>query len=199
MNHTFSKHAILRAALGLALLVATPACSAWSTSKSAQTAAANRRSPETAEDFEAIGDAALRAGDTSRAEQYFQLALGSGGDSRRLRNKAIRACVADGRYLLARDHAKDYIRKHPGDMAFRLIYASLMIASGDLDRGQEELERVLKAAPNMATAHYTLGTLLAQKPGHRDAATEHFEAYLALDPEGDFADSARAYLSEAMP
>lgn len=148
--------------------------------------------------LEEMGDVAGQFGDMTRAEEYFAAALRGGGDAQRLTRKLVVACVADNRYPLARAHAAEYVRRHPGDTRMRYVLASLELAAGSRERAIVEYSRVVQEQPKFAAARYALGTLLlAEKKDAKDeaAARAHLRVYLELEPKGTFSEVARASLA----
>src|SRR5512142_3487985 len=59
------------------------------------------------------GKAYAALGDTTRAEQYFSMALNRGADESVVVPLIVKVCVRDGRYELAIDYASRYAQKHP--------------------------------------------------------------------------------------
>jgi len=144
------------------------------------------------------GDSFAAVGDMTRAEQYFVAALRSGGEPARLVRRLIAVCVADGRYPVALDYADEYLRKHPADVEVRYAAGTLRVATGDEKRAREELLQVLVAKPGFADAHYAIA-LLDKDKGDVMAADAQFRAYLAVSPDGDHAEVARANLMKSVP
>jgi tetratricopeptide (TPR) repeat protein len=56
------------------------------------------------------------------------------------------------------------------------------------------LEAVLKANPNHADAHLALAYVYRKAPSQSALARQHFERYLALEPNGESAASVRQWL-----
>jgi tetratricopeptide (TPR) repeat protein len=140
-----------------------------------------------------------QSGDTVRAEQYLHAALQQGADERAIVPRLLRLYVADGQYRLAIDQAEHHLRRHPLDRNLRLFVAALHTAVGADALAVAQYERVLRAEPNHAEAHYALAALLhaaGREPGRAD---EHFRTYLALEPSGHYADEARGLLLTEMP
>lgn len=69
-------------------------------------------------------------------------------------------------------------------------------AAGDRDAAIEALRRAVDADPNYSTAHYLLGNSLAAR-GEFEGAIAHYERYLALEPEGRFAQKVTQNLKVA--
>jgi pilus assembly protein CpaF len=119
----------------------------------------------TPERLEEFGDVATELGDMTRAEEYYAAALRRGGEAQRLTRKLVVSCVADSRYPLARVHAAEYVRRHPGDTRMRYILASLELASGNREQAVAEYTHVVHERPDFAAARFALGTLLLTGQG----------------------------------
>lgn len=61
--------------------------------------------------------------------------------------------------------------------------ASYLAQTGRVSEAIPHLQEVLRIVPTDATAHYTLGTLLAGMPGRRQEAISHFEAAIRIHPD----------------
>lgn len=194
---------VCRAGLTTSLVAFTSVSSLVALASTTGCAAAHAAEPEprTAEQeaahdaeparLEELGDAASSFGDVTRAEEYYAAALRRGGDDQQLTRKLVSACVADSRYPLARAHAAEYVRRHPGDTRMRYILASIELAAGQRDRALVEYTRVVRERPELAAAHFALATLLLSERKDEEAARKQFLAYLELEPRGDFAEVAR--------
>jgi len=142
----------------------------------------------------ARGEAAAMAGDLTRAEQYFVAALRAGGDERLLTERLLIVCVTDGRFPAAASYAEDYLSKHPADTDVRYAVATVYFALGNLDASRAELDRVLRARPDMADAHYTLATVLRKLGDSSVEADRHLREYIRLEPNGAYAEAAKDLL-----
>lgn len=77
----------------------------------------------------------------------------------------------------------------------------VMINRGDSDAALAAFRKATEVQPDYANAHYQLATALLSKAGFENGAmvpvegtAEAYEAYLKLEPTGQFADSAKAML-----
>lgn len=138
-------------------------------------------------------------GDLTRAEQYLNLALEVGADEREVVPLLLDVCVRDHRYRAGIQYAEHHLREHPRDAALRFVLGSLLLATGDLPRAREELERVVRMRPNYAEAHYTLAVLLRDELGNHLQADRHFREYLRLEPHGQHSEQAADSLLEVIP
>jgi Flp pilus assembly protein TadD len=149
--------------------------------------------------LQARGEAAALSGDFTRAEQYFTAALLAGGDKRVLTTRLLVVCSLDERYPAAANHAEDYLRNHPSDTEIRYALATVYIAMGDAQSARVELQRVVTDRPDIAEAHFGLGTILRQMGDSPLDADREFREYIRLRPEGPYAEAARASLLKAVP
>jgi tetratricopeptide (TPR) repeat protein len=138
------------------------------------------------------------AGDFARAEQYIAAAIDRGYPEERAMPALMAACVQASRLSAALAYAEPYLARHPGAWALRLLVASVHMGLRQPERARDELERVLRDAPEEPPeAHYFLGVL------HRDALPEpgraerHFRRYLELAPQGSHRDEAASGLPES--
>jgi tetratricopeptide (TPR) repeat protein len=172
----------------LALLGSTLACSR---STSAPRAADDAR--PSAADLFALGRAAARAGDATRAEQYLLASLAEGYDPAAALPVLLRVCVSQRRLRAALDHAERHLRQAPAGPELRYLVATLRIGVGETDSARAELERLATGAPESAPAHFLLGALLSSSD--RARARGHLERYLELRPDGPRAAEAREALA----
>ena len=130
----------------------------------------------------------------TRAEQYYISALRAGGPEKMIIERLLFVCAADQRFPVALDYAEHYLHKHPTDEEILFASASLHAAVGDNPGAHTRLQAVLRARPDWAEAHYALATVLREEGGSKNLADEHDLAYLRLNPNGKFAETARARL-----
>jgi len=141
------------------------------------------------------GKAYSAVGDTTRAEQYFSMALQRGADESVVVPLIVKVCVRDGRYELAIDYAGRYTQKHPSDVRVRYLLGTLYAAVGDRARARQELEYVVGAKPNDPEAHWALAKVLHDEGKDLVLADGQFREYLRLAPTGSHADEARASIT----
>jgi tetratricopeptide (TPR) repeat protein len=140
-----------------------------------------------------------RAGDWMRAEQYVALALEQGADSARATRLLVDACVRGQRYRAAAEHAERHLRTHPADSELRLVRALLLLGLDEPTSAARELEQLLRLDPAHALAHFALGSLQLENVRDPISADKHFRAYLALAPQGEYAERARSLLLRQVP
>jgi tetratricopeptide (TPR) repeat protein len=153
---------------------------------------------ETIAEWTRRGDASASAGDMSRAEQYYVIALEMGADESAIVRRLLVACVSDERYPSALEYAEQYLRRHPNDMDVSFAAASIYAAVGDRERARALLQTVLGRRPEWAEVHYALASVHWDE-AEIDKAGEHYLKYLKLDPEGPLAESARSRLRSSAP
>jgi tetratricopeptide (TPR) repeat protein len=157
------------------------------------------RRETTPERLKARGEAAAIAGDLTRAEQYFVAALKAGGDERTLTKRLIVVCVTDSRFPAAANYGDDYLRRHPGDTEIRYAVSTVYIGLGDLALARDGLERVVRERPDIAEAHFALGSVLRQQGESLLDADQQFREYIRLNPHGEYVEAARASLLKSVP
>ncbi len=141
------------------------------------------------------GKAYAAIGDTTRAEQYFSMALARGADEAVVTPLIVKVCVRDGRYELAIDYASRYAQKHPSDLRVRYLLGTLYAAVGDRAHARQELEYVVGTKPNDAEAHWAFAKVLHDEGKDPLLADGQFREYLRLAPTGAHADEARASIT----
>lgn len=135
-------------------------------------------------------------GDYIRAEQYLAAAIERGFPEERAIPALMHVCVQADRLVAALGYAEPYLEQHPTEWSLRMLVASIHLGLGHDEQAGEQLERVIRDAPEEAPqAHYLLGVLHRDRLEDVEGARAHFRRYLALAPEGDHREEARAALS----
>jgi hypothetical protein len=134
-----------------------------------------------------------RAGDGVRAEQYLMAAIANGLPEEEAIDALLRVCLAQSRFGAALGHAERFRARHPDAWGPSYLVAALAGAIGNAERERSELERIVARWPEAAEPHFALAEILAAA-GDRRGATARLRAYLALEPDGEHADSARTRL-----
>jgi thioredoxin-like negative regulator of GroEL len=186
--------------LGAALLVAAIAGAgcAPATSRPALADPEVRRG-QSVEELIERGRAFAAIGDLTRGEQYLSAALRVGADVKRVLPMLLHVCVESGRYRAAEAYISEYEQKDPENTRLRLLHAMLEGAIGDRAAALREYQAILRAHPDEPAGHFALAVLLRDTMGDAGAAREHFLAYLRLAPDGEYAQEARASLTEDGP
>lgn len=150
-----------------------------------------------------LGRMHRKSGDATRAEQEFAAVLDNKRASEEQRKAALReimaTCIEAQRFRVAIDYAEPELRRHPNDVALLRLVASLAAAVGEGLKARDLYERVLAIAPSDAESELALARVLRDSFADRPGASEHFERYVQLAPNGPHAGEARAYLQELRP
>jgi Flp pilus assembly protein TadD len=184
---------------GLTLVLLASAGCAESRQQRARVDSEVIRAETTPQRLQARGEAAAMGGDLTRAEQYFVAALRAGGDEGVLTRRLFVVCVTDGRLPAAIVYGEDYLRKHPTDTQIRYALATVQLALGDVAAARSALEQVVVERPDLADAHYAMGTVLHRGGDAPLAADREFREYIRLEPNGQYAEAARALLLRSVP
>jgi tetratricopeptide (TPR) repeat protein len=140
-----------------------------------------------------------RVGDYTRASQYLNSALDAGAPPSEVLPVLMKVYIVSGRFRLAIQLGEQQLTKTPEAHSLRFLVGTLYAAIGDNDRARENLERVVRAQPGHAEAHYALAVLLRDGTHDLVGADEHFRAYLKLEPTGPHAEEARGSLLQEVP
>ncbi len=189
----------LLTALPVALALGSVAACAPTPQQKAKTDMAVIERETTPARLQKRGESAAMAGDFTRAEQYFVAAIKAGGDARLLTKRLLVVCVNDGRFPVAATYGEDYLRSHPGDTDIRYAVATVYIGVGELAHARDELTRVVRERPEIADAHYALASVLHQQGDALLDADLQFREYIRLEPNGQYAEAARASLLKSVP
>jgi Tfp pilus assembly protein PilF len=182
----------------VAALVATLGCAPTREQTTAKDLQA-MRNEATPERLLERGDVAARGGDLTRAEQYFVAALQAGADERLVTTKLLLVCVTDGRFPSAEDYGEDFLRRHPGDTEIRYALATVYIARDELQQAREALEQVVQERPDLPDPHFALATVLRKQGDALVDADHQLREYIRLEPQGPYAEAARASLLKSVP
>ncbi len=146
----------------------------------------------------ARGMAFASVGDLTRAEQYLAAALDAGADADVILPKLLRVCIAAGHDRAAIDYATPQLQRRPSDARLRFVVAELRAVTGDTGGARTDLEQVVTATPRDSAPHFAYARLLRDQVGDVLAADREFRAYLALAPDGEHAEEARASLLQVV-
>ncbi len=75
------------------------------------------------------------------------------------------------------------VDRAPQETGLRYELAEALVMAGRTTQAAAEFAEVVRLRPDHATAHYNLGSLLAEMPGRVGEAVEHFETALRLTPD----------------
>jgi tetratricopeptide (TPR) repeat protein len=149
-----------------------------------------------AEQLYASGVALGKAGEHIRAEQYITAAIERGYAVDRATPELVRVCVAGSQLRTALRHAEPHLVRHPDDSGMRYLVASIHFGLEQPVRARQELVRLAELDPRHAGAHYLLGVLLRDEFGNPQQARDHFKRYLEIEPHGEHAPEAVAWMVE---
>lgn len=187
-----SVHRIIVAALAGLLLAA---CGAASANSPDDDEPFDPLESVSAEELYRRGTLLSQAGDYIRAEQYLAAAIQRGFPEERAMPALMAACVEASRLVAALQYAEPYLARHPDHWTLRMLVASIHMGLDHHVRARDELERVVRDAPDdPPQAHYFLGVLYRDQFDDEAQAAEHFGRYLALAPDGEHTEEARAGL-----
>jgi hypothetical protein len=157
---------------------------------------ATERTPE---QLLARGLAFAQVGDLTRAEQYLVAALDAGASPDAVLPKLLIVCIANAHYRAGIEYATPELQRKPGNASLRFVVAELEALTGDTAAARENLGKVTEAQPREAAPHFAYARLLRDSFGDMVGADREFRAYLEIEPHGEHADEARAYLLKAVP
>ena len=87
----------------------------------------------------------------------------------------------------------DLVSDVPGNAGYWYALGASRFEAGDLAGAEKAFLRVLASAPSDRKALFSLAVAL-EKRGKKGDAKSRFRQYLALDPDGEWADAAREHL-----
>jgi tetratricopeptide (TPR) repeat protein len=87
----------------------------------------------------------------------------------------------------------DLVAVSPANTAYRYALGASLYGAGDLEGAERAFLAALAVEPDHRKSLFSLAVVF-EKRGAVEQAKERFRRYLALDPEGEWADSARAHL-----
>lgn len=149
------------------------------------------------------GNAALGAGDAAGAlallDRARSDAAGSSGPlAGAIAADRARALVALDRPTEAAAALAEARAANPGDAQAWLLSATLSRRQGDLGAAQQQIERAATLAPRDPAVGLEAG-VIAALAGRQAAARRSFESVIALAPDSEQAQAARAYLAQLEP
>lgn len=135
-----------------------------------------------------------QVGDLTRAEQYLYAALQRGGPPERILPRLLRVCIQAQRFRAAVQYAQPWLERHRDAWTLRYLVATVHVALNEPRLALEDLRAVVQVNPQHAESHFLMGVLLRDDVRDLGAADEEFRRYLALAPQGEHAEEARAGL-----
>ncbi len=141
-----------------------------------------------------LGKEQARVGDSLRAQEYFAMAIDSGGDTNLILPELMRAAISGMRYQVAIRYFEDF-----GDMMSRergselaTIVGVLYLGIDQPERARAAFEGALRLSSKNARAHFLLGQVLRDEFSDYAGSDLEYRSYLALEPSGEYATAARA-------
>lgn len=141
------------------------------------------------------GCEAEAAGDPATAEVCYRNALKADGAIAAAHTNLGNVLYAGGRADEARTSYEKALELDPEQPEARFNLGNLLDDLGETELAIAELRHVCTRCPEFADAHYNLAAILARVGGVTQART-HFERYLALDPDSEWAVRARTRLDD---
>lgn len=160
---------------------------------------ATMKAERSADKLAARGRAFASVGDFTRAEQYLSAAIDVGGDPAVLLPELLKVCIAAKRYRVAIAYATPWLSRFPADSKLHFVVAALRVSIGDAEGAKKDLEDIIAAQPQDATAHFAYAVLLRDQLNDLVDADREFREYLRLAPGGSHVDEARASLLKSVP
>lgn len=133
--------------------------------------------------------------DYVRAEQYYVAAMERGVSEDQVMGPLVAACVRSSRFSSALRYAEPYLERHPDAWSLRLLVATMLMGLGEITEARNHLVRIAEDQPTQSVPIYMLAVL------HRDAlhdpanASQYFQRYLEIAPDGEHAPEARAAIA----
>lgn len=145
------------------------------------------------------GKAFAAVGDHTRAEQYLSASLDTGGDSKKILPLLMAVCVEAKKYRVAIEYGESYLKKRPDDSKLRHLLGTLYLALDEVSEARRHFEEVLRRSPEEAETHYALAVLFRDNEHDLRKADLHFRAYVRIQPNGAYAQEAKASMLKDVP
>jgi tetratricopeptide (TPR) repeat protein len=141
-----------------------------------------RKSPESAQPYNALGDALRLENRAGEAVEYYKLGLRMNPNNPNIEANIGLSYAALGQVDQAIRHLEQAIRLMPG---YGEAYNNLGVAyiqKGQIDAAIRMFQTALRLKPNLANAHYNLG-LAMSSISETDKAIAQYEDALRIDPD----------------
>lgn len=106
--------------------------------------------------------------------------------------------LREGRHLEALQFFQQALRVQPWSVTLRFNLALALEGLERLDEAEAELEKVLSICPGHSDSHYNRARLL-EMLGRPAEARRHWQSFLRLEPDSDWAEGVRRFLEERRP
>ncbi len=105
------------------------------------------------------------------------------------------AYLRDGRTIEAVDALEEVVTRRPLDRDFRYALGCAYLMQGSVKEARREFEQAARFDAAFAPARFGVALAL-EMAGKRKDAAHAWRAFLEMNPEGEWADRARAYLKD---
>ena len=145
--------------------------------------------PDSVDARSALGMALKDSGQPAEAEKQFREILKADPNSVEALNHLAEALAAQKLYSAAIGYWDKALSLEPGNVDIGIARAIALSENGDQDVATSSLQQIVKTHPDLAVAHFNLGTVYANQKSFRQAADEYREASRLgpSDPEARFA------------
>ena len=145
--------------------------------------------PDSVDARNALGMALKDSGQPAEAEKQFREILKADPNSVEALNHLAEVLAAQKLYSAAIGYWDKALSLDPGNVDAGIARAIALSENGDQDAATSSLQQIVKTHPDLAVAHFNLGTVYANQKSFRQAADEYREAsrLSPSDPEARFA------------
>lgn len=124
----------------------------------------------------ALGTALKESGQPGEAEKQFREILKTDPNSVEALNHLAEILAAQKLYAAAIGYRDKALALEPGNIDAGIARAIALSENGDQDAAASSLQQIVKTHPDLAVAHFNLGTVYANQKAFRQAADEYREA-----------------------
>jgi tetratricopeptide (TPR) repeat protein len=132
--------------------------------------------PDSVDARNALGMALKDSGQPAEAEKQFREILKADPNSVEALNHLAEALTAQKLYSAAIGYWDKAVELNPENVDIGIARAIALSQNGDQDVAASSLQRIVKTHPDLAVAHFNLGTIYANQKSFRQAADEYREA-----------------------
>ena len=144
--------------------------------------------PDSVDAHNALGTALKDSGQLGEAEKQFREILKTDSNSVEALNHLAEILAAQKLYSAAIGYWDQALSLDPGNIDAAIARARALSQNGDQNAATSSLQQMVKTHPDLAVAHFNLGTVYANQKSFRQAADEYREAsrLSPSDPEARF-------------
>jgi tetratricopeptide (TPR) repeat protein len=132
--------------------------------------------PDSVDARNALGTALKESGQPGEAEKQFREILQTDPNSVEALNHLAEILAAQKLYSAAIGYWDKALSLEPGNIDAGIARAIALSENGDQDAAASSLQQIVKTHPDLAVAHFNLGTVYANQKAFRQAADEYREA-----------------------